>query len=107
MVPLSITLRNFLSYGDKEVTLDLSDMHVVCFSGENGHGKSALLDAITWALWGETRLGKQGHEQLIRIGADEMAVTLTFRVGADVYRVKRQRSRRTSGANWEIQRSVQ
>jgi exonuclease SbcC len=105
MVPLSLTLRNFLSYGDNEVTLDFSNMHVVCLSGENGHGKSALLDAITWVLWGETRLGKQGHEHLIRIGADEMSVVLTFRIGRDVYRVKRQRSRRTTGANWEIQRS--
>jgi exonuclease SbcC len=105
MVPLSLTLRNFLSYGEEEVTLDFSNMHVVCLSGENGHGKSALLDAITWVLWGETRLGKQGHEQLIRIGADEMSVVLVFRVGTDIYRVRRQRSRKTAGANWEIQRS--
>ena len=33
-------------------------MHTLCLSGENGHGKSALLDAITWSLWGESRRAK-------------------------------------------------
>jgi len=56
---------------------------VVCLSVDNGHGKSAILDAITWALWGETRMGKRDHEQLIRIGADEMAAhigTISYEV---------------------------
>ena len=103
MVPVELKLRNFLSYGDEETTLDFRPLHVTCLSGENGHGKSALLDAITWSLWGETRLGKQGHEQLIRIGADEMAVQFTFGVGGDLYRVRRQRGKRSGGQIWELQ----
>jgi len=103
MVPLELQLKNFLSYGDETTHLDLTNLHTVCLSGENGHGKSALLDAITWALWGETRLGKQGHEQLIRIGADEMSVIFTFRLGTGRFRVRRQRSRKTSGQIWELQ----
>src|SRR5579884_261092 len=97
MIPLELRLKNFMSYGDEEVVLDLSTLHTVCLSGENGHGKSALLDAITWALWGETRVGRQNHEQLIRISADEMAVTFTFSEGGETYRVRRQRSKRASG----------
>lgn len=105
MIPLELRLKNFLSYGDEEVVLDLSPLHTLCLSGENGHGKSALLDAITWALWGETRLGRQNHEQLIRIGADEMSVVFTFAEGAGTYRVKRHRSKRTAGQFWELQQS--
>lgn len=105
MIPLELRLKNFMSYGEEEVALDLSPLHTLCLSGENGHGKSALLDAITWALWGETRLGRQNHEQLIRIGADEMAVSITFVEGPGTYRVRRQRSKRSGGQFWELQQS--
>ncbi|MEI2617645.1 MAG: AAA family ATPase [Thermomicrobiales bacterium] len=54
MIPLQLTLRNFLSYRD-EATIDFTNIRIACLSGDNGAGKSALLDAITWALWGETR----------------------------------------------------
>ncbi len=103
MIPLQLTLRNFMSYGDEPTTVDLRGMPVVCLSGDNGHGKSALLDAMTWALWGETRLGRQNHDQLIRLGADEMAVVLDFDVAGETYRVRRQRSKRSASQIWEIQ----
>ena len=103
MVPLRLVLKNFMSYGDEPTLVDFEDMHVICLSGENGHGKSALLDAITWALWGETRLGKQSHDQLVRIGADEMSVILDFQNGGETYRARRQRSRKSSGNIWELQ----
>lgn len=105
MIPQTLQLKNFLSYGDEPVVIDFRGMHTVCLSGENGHGKSAILDAITWALWGETRLGKRDHEQLIRIGADEMAVVFTFETGGQLYRVRRQRSKRSGGQLWELQQS--
>lgn len=105
MIPLELRLKNFMSYGDEEVAIDFSSLHTVCLSGENGHGKSAMLDAITWALWGETRLGRQNHEQLIRIGADEMAVSLAFSENGQAYRVRRQRSKRTGGQLWELQQA--
>ena len=34
-----------MSYAD--VNLDLTKVNVACFSGSNGAGKSAILDAIT------------------------------------------------------------
>ena len=49
--------------------LDFSGMHLACLSGDNGNGKSALLDAMTWALWGEARASA---DELIRLGTDEM-----------------------------------
>ena len=61
MIPLRLSVRNFMCYRDNVPTLDFESLHVACLCGENGHGKSALLDAITWALWGSARASQQ-HE---------------------------------------------
>ena len=99
MIPVRLELRNFMSYGDDVTPLDFNGMHIACLSGDNGNGKSALLDAITWALWGEARASS---DELIRLGADEMSVIFDFQLGDDLYRVIRSRSKRTSGNSWEI-----
>ena len=56
--------------------LILEDIGLACLCGDNGHGKSALLDATTWVLWGESRAERQ--EDLIYQGAREMSVELEF-----------------------------
>ena len=81
MIPVSLKLRNFLSYGTSTEPLDFEQFHVACLSGGNGQGKSALLDAITWALWGEARKASDARkpdEDLLRIGTREMEVELVF-----------------------------
>ena len=50
MIPLRLTVKNFMCYRDGVPTLELENLHVACLCGDNGHGKTALLDAITWAL---------------------------------------------------------
>jgi len=92
MVPVKLSLKNFLSYADENPPLDFTQFHVACLSGNNGHGKSALLDAITWALWGEAR---SRNEDLMRLGAQEMSVEFEFDLEGNRYRVLR-RFRRTA-----------
>ena len=99
MVPVRIELKNFMSYGENVTPLDLTGIHLACLCGDNGHGKSALLDAVTWALWGEARASS---DELIRLGAEEMRVVFDFELGGDLYRVIRVRSRRNSGNLWEV-----
>ncbi|MDW8120608.1 MAG: SMC family ATPase [Chloroflexota bacterium] len=89
MRPLRLQIKNFLSYREPP-PLDLRGMQVVCLSGNNGHGKSALLDAITWALWGEcSRGGGQTNDSLVHRGQADMAVDLEFAQDGRVYRVRR------------------
>ena len=100
MIPLRLRLKNFMCYRDVPDPLDLTGIHVACICGDNGHGKSALLDAMTWALWGKAR--GRGVDDLIHIGESDMEVELEFSNGEDVYRVIRKRKRargRGSGAS--------
>ncbi len=87
MLPIRLQLRNFLSYGDNPPQeIDLQGVHMAALVGNNGAGKSALLDAITWALFGKAR---SGNKQLLRQGANEMSVTFEFEVEGQLYRVRR------------------
>ena len=103
MIPIRLELKNFMSYGAAVPAIDFSGMHTLCLSGENGHGKSALLDAMTWSLWGESRAGKNKHDELVRIGADEMSVHFTFEMNGQRYRVVRKRSKKAGGNLWQLQ----
>ena len=54
MIPLKLRIFGFLSYREP-VELDFTGFDLACISGQNGAGKSSLLDALTWALFGEAR----------------------------------------------------
>ncbi|MBI2503931.1 MAG: SMC family ATPase [Candidatus Latescibacteria bacterium] len=108
MIPLSLALHNFLSYGPRVPVLDFTQFKVACLTGGNGHGKSALLDAITYALWGEAR--KSQHERrpdegLLRLGAAEMRVEFCFALDEDRFRVIRsfRKGRRQGMTQLELQ----
>ncbi|MCK4518062.1 SMC family ATPase, partial [Candidatus Babeliales bacterium] len=93
MIPLKLELKNFLSYGDSLTTINFSDYELICLSGKNGNGKSALLDAITWALWGQARKvsgNTKADAGLIRLGQTRMMVSMEFLCSGQRYRVRRE-----------------
>ena len=108
MIPLRLTVKNFMCYRDNAPVLDLESLHVACLCGENGHGKTALLDAMTWALWGQARARTQ--EELVHQGQRDMAVDLEFLARDQRYRVSRSHSRSAGGktgkTNLELQVSL-
>jgi exonuclease SbcC len=93
MIPHQLTVSNFLSYGQQPQTISFEGYSLICLSGRNGHGKSALLDAMTWALWGQARKTvstAKPDEGLIRLGAQSMMVLFEWYVGGKLYRVRRE-----------------
>jgi exonuclease SbcC len=85
MIPLHLKLSGFLSYRDP-AEVDFTAFDLACISGQNGAGKSSLLDAITWVLFGQAR---KRDESLINLGSDVAEVVLTFSYEGAVYRVLR------------------
>ncbi len=85
MIPLHLRITGFLSYRDP-VELDFTRFNVACISGQNGAGKSSLLDAITWALFGQAR---KRDDSLVNLQSKAAEVILTFGYEGDVYRVQR------------------
>ena len=87
MIPLHLRISGFLSYRDL-VELDFSLFDLACISGHNGACKSSLLDAITWALFGEAR-GKSNDVINLHPSVDGAHVIFTFRHEENTYRVQR------------------
>ncbi|HEX9596079.1 MAG TPA: SMC family ATPase, partial [Anaerolineales bacterium] len=87
MIPIHLSIAGFLSYRDP-VELDFTRFDLACISGANGAGKSALLDAITFALFGKAR---NSGDSLINTHKDVNAaeVEFTFNYEGNVYRVQR------------------
>ncbi len=87
MIPVSLSLKDFLSYGPELQTLSFTNLSLACLSGPNGAGKSALFDAITWALWGRART--RSNDALVRRGGKAALVDFEFEIGGATYRVRR------------------
>ncbi len=86
MIPISLRISGFLSYR-QPVELNFRSFDLACISGHNGAGKSSLLDAITWVLFGEAR--SKDKETIINLQSKVAEVTLVFEYEGNIYRVQR------------------
>jgi len=109
LIPVTLALKNFLSYGEDVPPLDFTQFHIACLSGNNGQGKSALLDALTWAVWGEGRKAsqeKKADNSLLRIGQKDMQVEFVFDLEGDRYRIIRTFSLATKSSRSSLEFQV-
>jgi exonuclease SbcC len=90
MRPRRLSVAGFASFRDR-TELDLDDVDYFALVGPTGHGKSTLIDAIGFALYGRVPRYDDGRvvNQVVSLGAQETRVELEFSVGADTYRVTR------------------
>jgi DNA repair protein SbcC/Rad50 len=79
-----------MSYRDTP-PISFESIHIACISGNNGNGKSALIDAITWALWGQTRANSD--DELVHSGQSEVEVDFEFIVNRQNYRILRKHTK--------------
>lgn len=94
MRPLELKVRNFRSYFGDESVFDFRDRRLVGIVGPIGSGKSSLLDAVSFALYGRTASVAANTKSLIHQRADEAAVSLLFEVEGEVWEAARMLRRR-------------
>ena len=91
MIPVMLKMHNFMPYKGSAPPLSFMSIHTACISGDNGAGKSSIIDAITWALWGKAR--SKSDDELVYQGENETMVEFDFDSGGQIYRVIRKHSR--------------
>ena len=92
MIIESIVIKNFKSHRDTKIEFNTG---ISIIMGDNGAGKSSILEAVSFALF-KQHSGKK-LEQLIRTdhqnpdGKNKMSVELEFKSNGRTYRVLRER----------------
>jgi len=87
-----IELENFMSY-KKNTVVELSKLNLFAIVGDTGAGKSSLIDAICYALYGKitrTNSDKGVRTAIISKGATAYRVSLAFSIGKNEFVITRQ-----------------
>lgn len=96
MKPIKLTIKGLQSFEQEQVIdfFKLTEFGIFGIFGETGSGKSTILDAITFAIYGdivrirESRADKLEH--LININSNEMRVAFIFQLNQDKYEIIRE-----------------
>ncbi len=89
MRPLELRLRNFRSYFGESPVFDFRDRSLVGVVGPIGSGKSSLLDAVSFALYGKTPTAGANTKALIHQRAADGGVNFRFEVEGEIWEVVR------------------
>ncbi|HMQ27850.1 MAG TPA: AAA family ATPase, partial [Acidimicrobiales bacterium] len=90
MRPLELEVEGFTAFRDR-TTVEFRDADLFALSGPTGAGKSSVIDALTFALYGSVaRYGdRRLVSPLISQGKVEARVRLDFALGEQAFRVAR------------------
>lgn len=100
MRPETLHLKGFGPYRSMDDPIDFADADLFALTGPTGSGKSSLIDAMCFALYGRIpRLAANAVEPVISLGANEARLDFGFSVGGVGYRATRVVRRTKHGAN--------
>ena len=88
MRPRELTVQGFRSYRGR-TTFDLRGRRLVGIVGPIGAGKSTILDAVVFALYGKTPSFERDTRSLIHQLEDGCHVELLFEVDGQIWRAQR------------------
>jgi DNA repair exonuclease SbcCD ATPase subunit len=84
-----VSWRNFLSTGDAPTTVLLDRSSTTLIIGENGSGKSTILDALTFALFGKPFRNINKAQLINTINEKGLLVEIDFIIGKRKYTIRR------------------
>jgi exonuclease SbcC len=84
----SVQIKDFKCHEDLKAAFSRG---VTVIVGPNGKGKSSLMEAISWCLFGPTSV-KASQERLVRKGANSCSVLVNLFVGGVLYEISRKYS---------------
>lgn len=86
----SVYIRNFKSYGDDGVDVNLKDLGPVLITGSNGAGKSSIVESIIWCLFGKLPRKKPPGDRIINWDSGKNCkVTVRLDEGYEVSRTRK------------------
>ena len=88
MRPIRLTIEGLRSFR-APVTLDFTGRDHLAIVGDTGAGKSSILEAITYALYGQTTFAAQANQELMNDTSMHLRVVLRFRVSGETWEVAR------------------
>ena len=98
MRPTEISIDGFRSYrAGRPATVDFRKLKTAAIVGDTGAGKSSILEALTWALFGEISSGAKVLQQVMNDNADRMNVRLAFETKGRRFTVRRGARRTKKG----------
>ena len=84
-----IRYKNFLSTGNKFTEIDLNRAKSTLVVGHNGSGKSTILDALSFALFGKAHRGITKNQLINSINNKSTEVEVEFSIGKSEYKITR------------------
>lgn len=84
-----LTWKNFLSTGNNETTVYLNKDSATLVVGSNGAGKSTMLDALSFALFGKPHRSINKPQLVNSINNKHCLTTVEFSVGSIEYKIVR------------------
>ena len=85
----SVTYKNFLAAGNTPITIDLSNHGSTLIIGQNGAGKSTIIEAIVFALFNKS-FRKVNKNQLINsINEKDCVAEVEFSIGSVNWKIRR------------------
>ncbi len=85
----TIKYQNFLSVGSQPIKIDFTDARSTLIVGHNGAGKSLMLDALSFALFGKPHRAINKPQLVNSINGKKCVVTVEFSIGTKEYKIVR------------------
>ena len=101
MRPLALRMSGLRSYRHEQL-IDFTDAGLMAIVGDTGAGKSSILEALFFALYGGCTWDQRGGVPLISDGAEVMQVELSFRADGRTWKVFRSASHTGTGVRHEL-----